>query len=76
MSVSADPCAITDGALPVSARPLCVDLDGTLIASDMLVESAIRTATQGPVKILGLLQSLRQSRAALKAMPLITVFLT
>jgi 4-hydroxybenzoate polyprenyltransferase/phosphoserine phosphatase len=67
LPASADPSSTTNGTTPLPDRPLCVDLDGTLIASDTLVESAIRTAAQGPVHVFGLLQSLRQSRAALKS---------
>jgi 4-hydroxybenzoate polyprenyltransferase len=49
------------------SRPLCVDLDGTLIASDTLVESAIRTAARGPVHMVGLCRSLGKGRAQLKS---------
>lgn len=47
-------------------RPLCVDLDGTLIRSDLLVESTIKTAGRGVRAVFGLLRSLGEGRAALK----------
>lgn len=50
-----------------SATPLVVDLDGTLIHSDLLVESAFAHVGAAPLRIGGLLLSLSKGKAALKA---------
>ncbi|MFK8015721.1 MAG: haloacid dehalogenase-like hydrolase [Gammaproteobacteria bacterium] len=50
-----------------SELPLCVDLDGTLIFTDALVESAARSFFRAPGATLGALASLRKGRAAFKA---------
>ena len=59
------------GGVPVSgedgATPLVVDLDGTLIHSDLLVESAFAHVGAAPLRIGGLLLSLAKGKAALKA---------
>lgn len=47
--------------------PLVVDLDGTLIKTDLLVESANRLVTRQPMRSLSMLGWLRRGRAALKA---------
>ncbi len=49
------------------AHPLVVDLDGTLIRSDMLVESFFALASTSPWRALLALASLRHGRAAFKA---------
>lgn len=46
--------------------PLVVDLDGTLLRSDLLVETAFRRLGRDPGAIVGMLQSLSDGRAALK----------
>lgn len=46
--------------------PLVVDLDGTLLRSDLLVETAFRRMGRDPGAILGMLQSLSKGKAALK----------
>jgi 4-hydroxybenzoate polyprenyltransferase/phosphoserine phosphatase len=48
-------------------RPLCVDLDGTLLASDSLHELALALAGQDPRGLLALPGWLAQGRAHLKA---------
>jgi 4-hydroxybenzoate polyprenyltransferase/phosphoserine phosphatase len=47
--------------------PLVVDLDGTLLRSDLLVESFSATVATRPLKALGGLLALRDGKAALKA---------
>ncbi|MFK7886980.1 MAG: hypothetical protein AB8G16_08985 [Gammaproteobacteria bacterium] len=49
-----------------SELPLCVDLDGTLIFTDALVESAARSFFRAPGATLGALASLHKGRAAFK----------
>lgn len=51
------------GALP----PLCVDLDGTLVRTDTLVESALDMLTAAPWRLFPMLARLRAGRAPLKA---------
>ncbi|WP_299546318.1 UbiA family prenyltransferase [uncultured Tateyamaria sp.] len=46
--------------------PLVVDLDGTLLRSDLLVETAFRRLGRNPGAIIGMLQSLVDGKAALK----------
>ena len=48
-------------------RPLVVDLDGTLIKSDLLVESLSALLSTAPLRGLGVLAALAEGRAALKA---------
>ena len=47
--------------------PLIVDLDGTLIHSDLLVESVFAHLGQNPLRLMGLLSALVRGKAALKA---------
>jgi 4-hydroxybenzoate polyprenyltransferase/phosphoserine phosphatase len=47
--------------------PLVVDLDGTLIRSDLLVESAFAHIAENPLRILRLFRMLMGGKAALKA---------
>jgi 4-hydroxybenzoate polyprenyltransferase/phosphoserine phosphatase len=47
--------------------PLCVDLDGTLIHSDLLLESALLLIKQRPLYILSMFLWLLQGKAVLKA---------
>ena len=51
---------------PLSAHPLVVDLDGTLIRTDMLHESAIRVLRDKPWRILLIPRWLAQGKAVLK----------
>jgi len=46
--------------------PLCVDLDGTLVKSDTLYDSALALARQHPAKLLELPKWLGEGKAALK----------
>lgn len=55
-----------DDAAP-DYTPLVVDLDGTLIASDLLVESAFAHLGRFPARTLSLVSALRHGKAALKA---------
>lgn len=48
-------------------RPLVVDLDGTLVRSDLLVESAFAHLGHDPLRIFGLLSAIWRGKAALKA---------
>jgi len=47
-------------------RPLVVDLDGTLIASDLLIESAFLELGRRPYSLVSMLKSLSQGKAVLK----------
>jgi 4-hydroxybenzoate polyprenyltransferase/phosphoserine phosphatase len=44
-----------------------VDLDGTLVRSDLLVESAFAHLGHNPLHVIGLLSAIRRGKAALKA---------
>ena len=48
-------------------RPLCVDLDGTLVKSDTLVDSLLAMLRTRPVLALALPRSLLRGKAAFKA---------
>jgi len=48
------------------AVPLVVDLDGTLIKSDLLIESLFRRIGRDPLSIFGLLKALRGGKAHFK----------
>jgi 4-hydroxybenzoate polyprenyltransferase/phosphoserine phosphatase len=50
-----------------SLVPLVVDLDGTLIRSDLLVESAFAHIGTNPLRVFPLIAALARGRAALKA---------
>jgi 4-hydroxybenzoate polyprenyltransferase/phosphoserine phosphatase len=52
---------------PIVATPLVVDLDGTLLRTDLLVESAFSKVATRPRSLIPLLRSLMQGRAAFKA---------
>ncbi|SFE70558.1 4-hydroxybenzoate polyprenyltransferase [Roseivivax sediminis] len=47
--------------------PLVIDLDGTLLRSDLLVETSLRHAGSAPLQALALLRAARHGKAALKA---------
>jgi 4-hydroxybenzoate polyprenyltransferase/phosphoserine phosphatase len=51
---------------PVSAPVLCVDLDGTLVKSDTLVDSTLAIARSHPATLLQIPKWLTQGKAALK----------
>ncbi len=50
----------------LTALPLCVDLDGTLVRSDTLIDSTLALARQSPLQLLKLPGWLRGGKAALK----------
>lgn len=52
--------------LPGSGRPLVVDLDGTLLRSDLLIEAGFSELGRRPGAILDVLFSLSRGKAALK----------
>jgi len=54
------------GAVP-AIRPLCVDLDGTLVKSDTLVDSLLVLVRKHPKAVLGLPAVLLQGKAAFKS---------
>lgn len=58
----------TQGVLVTTARntPLVVDLDGTLTATDTLIESLIKLVKQSPLNLLWLLMWLLKGRAGFK----------
>jgi hypothetical protein len=49
------------------ARPLVVDLDGTLVKTDMLFESANNLLVRHPLRFLYLLSGLKKEKSHLKA---------
>jgi 4-hydroxybenzoate polyprenyltransferase/phosphoserine phosphatase len=51
---------------PANLRPLCVDLDGTLVKSDTLVDSLLILARSNPIALLKLMPALVGGRAAFK----------
>ena len=50
-----------------NARPLVVDLDGTLVRSDLLIQSAFAYLGANPLRIVRLLAAISRGKAALKA---------
>jgi 4-hydroxybenzoate polyprenyltransferase len=68
--VSSDPVPLSDleDSIPglTLGVPLCVDLDGTLVKSDTLYDSALALARQKPAALLQLPGWLAQGKAALK----------
>src|SRR5882762_7453363 len=52
---------------PSKLKPLVVDLDGTLVRSVLLVESAFAHLGHDPLRVVGLLSAARRGKAALKA---------
>jgi 4-hydroxybenzoate polyprenyltransferase/phosphoserine phosphatase len=51
----------------IDVTPLVVDLDGTLVLSDLLVETAFAHVGADPLRVFGLIQELTRGKAALKA---------
>ncbi|MDB5473332.1 MAG: putative integral rane prenyltransferase protein [Devosia sp.] len=49
-----------------SPRPLVVDLDGTLIRSDLLIEAAFAQLGQRPHAIMGMFRAMREGKSVLK----------
>jgi len=64
VSVASAVSATTDGA---AARPLCVDLDGTLVKSDTLVDSLLLLVRAQPTQAMRAPLWLRGGKAAFKA---------
>jgi 4-hydroxybenzoate polyprenyltransferase/phosphoserine phosphatase len=54
-------------SFPSKLKPLVVDLDGTLVRSDLLVESAFAHLGSNPRRVVSLLSAIRRGKAALKA---------
>jgi 4-hydroxybenzoate polyprenyltransferase/phosphoserine phosphatase len=54
-------------SIPSKLWPLVVDLDGTLVRSDLLVESAFAYLGRNPWRVLNLLSAMLRGKAALKA---------
>ncbi|HTJ57355.1 MAG TPA: UbiA family prenyltransferase [Devosiaceae bacterium] len=50
----------------VGGRALVVDLDGTLVATDLLIETAVLSLTHHPTSALGMLRALVRGKAAVK----------
>ncbi|MBE7216952.1 MAG: UbiA family prenyltransferase [Caulobacteraceae bacterium] len=63
----AAPAAPAAAAASASGPPLVVDLDGTLIRSDLLVESFLSLLSARPLQALRCLGALRRGKAAFKA---------
>ena len=65
--MSVVPIESGDIAPPLAGdRPLIVDLDGTLIKSDLLIESIFKQVGSEPASLFGLLATLRRGKAHLK----------
>jgi 4-hydroxybenzoate polyprenyltransferase len=54
-------------SIPSKLKPLVVDLDGTLVRSDLLLESAFADLGRNPWRVVSLFSAIRRGRAALKA---------
>ena len=67
MSSQATPSAQTPSTRDIAAVPLVVDIDGTLVHSDLLVESAFVLAKTSPQSLIKLPGWLRAGKATLKA---------
>lgn len=65
LAISPQPSA-TDPASLSWAVPLCVDLDGTLVKSDTLVESVLALGVQNPRALVSALRWLPKGKAAFK----------
>ena len=63
---TADQPMATPSPTAATAVPLCVDLDGTLVRSDTLVDSTLALARQHPAMLLKLPGWLGEGKAALK----------
>lgn len=55
-----------DDGRALSSPPLVVDLDGTLVRGDLLIESALRALRERPLDVLRMPRWLAQGKAALK----------
>ncbi|MEM8691302.1 MAG: UbiA family prenyltransferase [Pseudomonadota bacterium] len=59
-------CADLPDVVTAVDTPLVVDLDGTLLRSDLLIETAFLRVGRDPVAIFGVLNALQRSKADLK----------
>lgn len=69
MLASAEAAAITSLAAPSKSlknRPLVVDLDGTLVKSDLLIETAFCEFARRPQSVFDMVKALLSGKAALK----------
>lgn len=57
---------ITGEAKSVRFWPLVVDMDGTLVRSDLLIETAVAAIVRRPLSAIGMFGALRNGKAALK----------
>ena len=62
-----EPAAPIPPSVPCSPRPLVVDIDHSLLCSDLFDETLVDGLRRQPVQTMLALRSLRQGRAALKA---------
>lgn len=65
--ISVSTISLQQSAPPASSRPLCVDLDGTLVKSDTLMDSLLLLARTQPLAFLRLPAWLLRGKAAVKA---------
>jgi 4-hydroxybenzoate polyprenyltransferase/phosphoserine phosphatase len=65
--VSVSPVPLQQSTLPTSSKPLCVDLDGTLVKGDTLLDSFLVLARSQPLTLLRLPGWLLQGKARVKA---------
>ena len=65
-SASSSPDGPADPATPPINEPLCIDLDGTLVKSDTLLDSVIVLSRQSPRSLLRLPIWVLQGKAAFK----------
>ena len=56
----------TKAARPKPPRPLVVDLDGTLVRSDLLIETAFSELSRRPHSLIDMARALKESKASLK----------
>ena len=61
-----DPSSDRPSTNSAGSTPLCVDLDGTLIRSDLLVESALALLARNPLTLFAMLVWLLRGKAHLK----------
>jgi 4-hydroxybenzoate polyprenyltransferase/phosphoserine phosphatase len=67
VSTAAIPSESKTRSVPSKLKPFVVDLDGTLVRSDLLVESAFADLGRDPWRVVNLLSAMRRGKAALKA---------
>ncbi|HLJ78174.1 MAG TPA: UbiA family prenyltransferase [Acidobacteriaceae bacterium] len=65
--VSVSPVPLQQSTLPTSSKPLCVDLDGTLVKGDTLLDSFLVLARSQPLTLLRLPGWLLHGKARVKA---------